>query len=74
MDRQSGKYFNRIEYKKIIKSLKKGGILIIKGIDSLGKNSSKIIDEWRKITKIKSADIIFQNLKYGIRPVKCRIP
>ncbi len=58
MDKQSGKDFNRTEYQKMIKRLKNGDIIIIKSIDRLGRNYSEIIEEWRKITKIKGADII----------------
>lgn len=57
MDKQSGKDFNRAEYQKMIKKLKSGDIIVIKGIDRLGRNYSEIIEEWRKITKIKGADI-----------------
>lgn len=58
MDKQSGKDFNRTEYQKMIKRLKNGDIIIIKSIDRLGRNYSEIIEEWRKITKIKGADIV----------------
>ncbi len=58
MDKQSGKDFNRAEYQKMIKRLKNGDIIVIKSIDRLGRNYSEIIEEWRKITKIKNADIV----------------
>lgn len=58
MDKQSGKDFNRAEYQKLIKKLKNGDVLVVKSIDRLGRNYSEIIEEWRKITKIKGADII----------------
>ncbi len=58
MDKQSGKDFNRTEYQKMIKRLKNDDIIVIKSIDRLGRNYSEIIEEWRKITKIKGADIV----------------
>jgi len=58
MDKQSGKDFKRTEYQKMIKKIKSGDVLIIKSIDRLGRNYSEIIEEWRKITKVKGADII----------------
>ena len=58
MDRQSGKDFERAEYKKMIKTLKCGDVLIIKSIDRLGRNYNEIIEQWRKIIKVKNADII----------------
>ncbi len=58
MDKQSGKDFERNEYQKMIKKLKKGDIIIVKSIDRLGRNYNEIIEQWRIITKIKNADII----------------
>ena len=38
LDKQSGKDFNRPAYRKLIKKLKPGDLLIIKSIDRLGSN------------------------------------
>ena len=57
-DRQSGKDFNRPEYKKLIRKLKKGDLLIIKSIDRLGRNYSEILTQWQHITKVIKADIL----------------
>ena len=57
-DKQSGKDFNRKEYKKMFLSLRRGDVLVIKSIDRLGRNYGEILEEWRKITKKKGADII----------------
>lgn len=57
-DHQSGKDFNRPQYKKLIKRLEKGDTIIIKSIDRLGRNYSEIIEQWRFITKVKEANII----------------
>lgn len=57
-DKQSGKDFNRIAYKKMYKSLQKEDLLVVKSIDRLGRNYQEIQEEWRKITKIKGADIV----------------
>jgi DNA invertase Pin-like site-specific DNA recombinase len=57
IDRQSGKDFERTNYKKMIKKLKKGDLLIIKSIDRLGRNYDLILEEWRYITKEIGADI-----------------
>lgn len=58
IDYESGKDFNRKNYKKLIKKLKKDDLVIIKSIDRLGRNYNMIIDEWRLITKEKEADIM----------------
>ncbi len=58
IDCESGKDFNRKNYKKLIRKLKKDDLLIIKSIDRLGRNYNTIIEEWRLITKSKGANIV----------------
>ena len=58
IDYESGKDFNRRNYKKLIRKLKKGDLVIIKSIDRLGRDYNMIIEEWRLITKEKEADIM----------------
>ena len=57
IDKQSGKDFDRTNYKKLKKKLKKNDLLIIKSIDRLGRNYEMIINEWAEITKVIEADI-----------------
>lgn len=57
IDKESGKDFNRNNYQKLIKKIKKGDLIIIKSIDRLGRNYQMILDEWTKITKTIGADI-----------------
>lgn len=57
VDKESGKDFDRTNYKKLIKKLKKGDLLIVKSIDRLGRNYHMIIEQWAYITKTKEADI-----------------
>lgn len=58
IDYQSGKDFNRPAYKRLIRKLKNGDLLIIHSIDRLGRNYKEIIEQWRVITKKLQADII----------------
>lgn len=58
MDKLSGKDFNRPQYKKMLKRVKKEDVIIIKSIDRLGRNYDEIIDQWRIITKKIEADIV----------------
>ncbi len=58
IDKQSGRDFNRRQYKRVFKRLKENDLLIIKSIDRLGRNYDEIIEQWRQITKIKRADIM----------------
>lgn len=57
IDKQSGKDFNRLNYQKLIKKLKKNDLLIVKSIDRLGRNYEMIIEEWARITKVIGCDI-----------------
>ncbi len=57
IDKQSGKDFERPSYKRMLKRLKKGDLVIIKSIDRLGRNYDEILEQWRIITKVKQADI-----------------
>ncbi len=57
IDKQSGKDFDRKEYKRLIKRIRKDDLIVIKSIDRLGRNYSEILEQWRLITKVKKADI-----------------
>ena len=58
IDKQSGKDFNRTEYKRLIQELQPGDILVIKSIDRLGRNYDEILNQWRLITKEKQSSIV----------------
>ncbi len=58
VDKQSGKNFERVMYKKLVSKLKLGDIVIIKSIDRLGRNYEEILEQWRIITKLKGANIV----------------
>jgi len=58
MDKQSGKDFNRPQYKKLAKKLKPGDLLYNKSIDRLGRNYEEIQNQWRVLTKDKGIDIV----------------
>lgn len=57
-DKESGKDFDRKNYKKLIRKLKQGDALFIKSIDRLGRNHNMVLDEWRFLTKEKGVDIV----------------
>ena len=58
MDKQSGKDFNRPQYKKLVRKLKPDDLLYIKSIDRLGRNYEEIQNQWRILTKEKGVDIV----------------
>lgn len=63
VDKQSGKDFNRPQYRKLVRELKKGDLLVIKSIDRLGRNYEEILEQWRVITKEKQADITVLDMR-----------
>ena len=58
MDKQSGKDFERPQYRRLLRKLKKDDLFYIKSIDRLGRNYEEILEQWRIITKEKDADIV----------------
>ena len=48
------KDFNRPQYKKMLRKLKKDDLLYIKSIDRLGRNYEEILQQWRILTKKKA--------------------
>lgn len=58
VDKASGKDFERSEYKKLVRRLKKGDVLVIKSIDRLGRNYNEILDQWRILTREKKISIV----------------
>ena len=58
IDKQSGKDFERPQYKKLVRKLKKDDVLYIKSIDRLGRNYAEILEQWRILTKSKGIDIV----------------
>lgn len=56
-EKMSGKNFGRPQYNKMLRKMKEDDLLVIKSIDRLGRNYSEILEEWRKITKVKKANI-----------------
>ena len=58
IDKQSGKSFERIQYRRLFQKIKCGDILVIKSIDRLGRNYDEILEQWRIITKEKQVSIV----------------
>jgi DNA invertase Pin-like site-specific DNA recombinase len=58
IDKQSGKDFDRLEYKKMIKQLKAGDLVCFKDIRRMGRNYDEIQNEWRRLTKEMGIDVV----------------
>lgn len=57
IDKKSGKDFDRPQYKRLIKKLKPGDLLMIQSIDRLGRNYEEVQNQWRFLTKETEVDI-----------------
>ena len=57
IDKQSGKDFNRPQYKRMMRKVQEGDLIYIKSIDRLGRNYGEILEQWKMITKDKGVDL-----------------
>lgn len=62
VDKQSGKDFNRPNYKRLRSVLKAGDLLYVKSIDRLGRNYKEIQEQWRILTKEKGVDVVILDM------------
>ena len=69
-EKESGKDFERKEYKRLLKRLKSGDLLVINSIDRLGRNYSRIIEEWNRITNVIGADILVLDMPLLVWSIK----
>lgn len=58
IDKQSGKDFERPQYKRLVRKVRREDLICIKSIDRLGRNYTEIQEQWRYLTKEKGADIV----------------
>ena len=62
VDKQSGKDFNRPNYKRLRSVLKAGDLLYVKSIDRLGRTYKEIQEQWRILTKEKGVDVVILDM------------
>ena len=53
VDKQSGKDFDRPQYKKLLRKLKPNDVLVVKSIDRPGRNYTEILEQWCIIATIQ---------------------
>lgn len=58
VDKQSGKDFERTNYKKLMSIIGPGDVLVVKSIDRFGRNYDEMLREWKVISKDKGCDIV----------------
>ena len=58
----SGKNFNRPSWKRMVRRLKAGDVLVVQSLDRLGRNYEDILEQWRLLIKVKKVDIRILNM------------
>jgi len=56
-DRRSGRDFARPAWRRLMRKLRKGDLLVVQSIDRMGRNYEEMQEEWRRITKSIGADV-----------------
>ena len=62
IDKQSGKDFDRPQYRRMLRQIKPGDLLYILSIDRLGRNYQEIQEQWRVLTKEKEVDLCVMDM------------
>lgn len=57
-DQASGRDFKRPGYRRLVRRVKPGDVLVVKSIDRLGRNYSEILHEWRMLTQDRRIAIV----------------
>lgn len=58
IEKRSGKDFERPQYKRLLRILRPGDLLVVMSIDRLGRNYEEIQNQWRRITKELKVNIV----------------
>ena len=62
MDKQSGRDFDRPQYRRLVSRLRRGDLLYVLSIDRLGRNYEEIQNQWRLLTREVGADICVMDM------------
>ena len=63
IDKQSGKDFNRTNYRRLVRRIRPGDVFVVESIDRLGRDYEEMLEEWRKINKEKRCDIVVLDME-----------
>ena len=58
VEKQSGKDFLRPQYLRLVRSLRRGDVLVVKSIDRLGRSYTEILEQWATLTKERAVAIV----------------
>lgn len=58
LDKESGKSFDRRNWKRLCRKIKRGDVLFVKSLDRIGRKYAETIEVWQTLTKKKGVDIV----------------
>ncbi|MBM6775473.1 recombinase family protein [Olsenella profusa] len=58
MDHASGKDFDRPAWRRLMRRLREGDVLVVKSIDRLGRDYEQIIETWRRLTRERGTAVV----------------
>ena len=58
VDRPTKRGASRSQYKKLLRHLRKGDVMVVRSLDCLGSSASEIVAAWQAITKDRRADVV----------------
>ena len=61
-DKASGKDFDRPGYTRLVRRLKPGDTVVVGSIDRFGRSYDEILEEWKRITSVKRANIVVMDM------------
>ena len=56
-DHKSGKDFDRPAWKRLVRRLKPGDLLVVSSIDRFGRNYEEVLSEWRRLVKVRQVHV-----------------
>lgn len=58
VDYYTGATFERPRYRRLVRRLREGDLVVVTSIDRLGRNYEEIIEQWRRLTRERLVDIV----------------
>ena len=58
VDYYTGATFERPRYRRLVRRLHEGDLVVVTSIDRLGRNYEEIIEQWRRLTRERLVDIV----------------
>lgn len=62
VDKQSGKNFERKQYKALLRKLKEGDTLYVESISRFGRNYIEITEQWRYLIRNKKVNVVVMDM------------